>query len=167
MQIFDVVSNSMVTVSQTDFITPNAFVFLYQNLHFLTFRGNGIACWNFNGELVTKFEDHELWHQESNTDNICITEKNDVIISYCCSENKTTGEIVASINVSEILSGKSLAKISSASSIAHLESSGIDVNIESAKVNYALAGVTSLIYNEARNEVYTGNAYGNINRWAN
>ena len=39
--------------------------------------------WNFRGEMVTRFEDHVLWHPDSNTSNIYITSKQDYILSYC------------------------------------------------------------------------------------
>lgn len=42
--------------------------------------------WNFRGELVTSFEDHLLWHPDCNTNNIYITSDQDLIISYCKSE---------------------------------------------------------------------------------
>ena len=50
------VRNSRVTqVSKTSFMTPSAFIFLYENQLFLTFKGQGVAVWNFRGELVTKY----------------------------------------------------------------------------------------------------------------
>ena len=39
--------------------------------------------WNFRGEMVTRFEDHVLWHPDSNTSNIYITSTQDYILSYC------------------------------------------------------------------------------------
>lgn len=64
-------------------MTPSAFIFLYENQLFLTFRNQTVAVWNFRGELVTSFEDHLLWHAECNTNNIYITSDQDLIISYC------------------------------------------------------------------------------------
>lgn len=64
-------------------MTPSAFIFLYENQLFLTFRNRTVAVWNFRGELVTKFEDHLLWHPDCNTNNIYITSDQDLIISYC------------------------------------------------------------------------------------
>lgn len=60
-------------VSQADFATPSAFIFLYENQRFLTFRGRDVTVWNFRGELVTEFEEHKLWHEDCNTNNIYIT----------------------------------------------------------------------------------------------
>ena len=70
-------------VSRTEFMTPSAFIFLYENQLFLTFRNRTVAVWNFRGELVTSFEDHLLWHPDCNTNNIYITSDQDPIISYC------------------------------------------------------------------------------------
>lgn len=73
-------------VSRTEFMTPSAFIFLYENQLFLTFRNRTVAVWNFRGELVTSFEDHLLWHPDCNTNNIYITSDQDLIISYCKAE---------------------------------------------------------------------------------
>ena len=42
-----------------------------------------VTVWNFRGEMVTRFEDHVLWHPDSNTNNIYITSTQDYIFSYC------------------------------------------------------------------------------------
>jgi hypothetical protein len=73
----------MTEVSRNEFMTPSAFIFLYENQLFLTFRNRTVAVWNFRGELVTSFEDHLLWHPDCNTNNIYITSDQDLIISYC------------------------------------------------------------------------------------
>jgi len=70
-------------VCRSEFMTPSAFIFLYENQLFLTFRNRTVAVWNFRGELVTSFEDHLLWHPDCNTNNIYITSDQDLIISYC------------------------------------------------------------------------------------
>lgn len=70
-------------VSKTEFMTPSAFIFLYENQLFLTFRHRMVSVWNFRGKLVTSFEDHLLWHPDCNTNNIYITSDQDLIISYC------------------------------------------------------------------------------------
>ena len=83
----DQVRNSELTeVNRTEFMTPSAFIFLYENHLFLTFRNRTVAVWNFRGELVTSFEDHLLWHPDCNTNNIYITSDQDLIISYCKAE---------------------------------------------------------------------------------
>ena len=48
-----------------------------------TFRNRYVSVWNFRGEMVTRFEDHVLWHPDSNTSNIYITSTQDYIFSYC------------------------------------------------------------------------------------
>lgn len=78
------VRNSQLTeVNRTEFMTPSAFTFLYENQLFLTFRDRTVVVWNFRGELVTSFDDHLLWHPDCNTNNIYITSDQDLIISYC------------------------------------------------------------------------------------
>ncbi|KAM3686379.1 hypothetical protein ACJW31_11G194700 [Castanea mollissima] len=83
LQILDVRNAELMEVSRAEFMTPSAFIFLYANQLFLTFRDRTVAVWNFRGELVTSFEDHLLWHPDCNTNNIYITSDQDLIISYC------------------------------------------------------------------------------------
>uniref|UniRef100_A0A452ZD79 Transducin/WD40 repeat-like superfamily protein n=1 Tax=Aegilops tauschii subsp. strangulata TaxID=200361 RepID=A0A452ZD79_AEGTS len=83
LQILDVRNFQLTEVSSTEFMTPSAFIFLYELQLFLTFRNRSVAVWNFRGELVTSFEDHLLWHPDCNTNNIYITSDQDLIISYC------------------------------------------------------------------------------------
>jgi hypothetical protein len=99
-------------------MTPSAFIFLYENQLFLTFRDRTVAVWNFRGELVTSFEDHLLWHPDCNTNNIYITSDQDLIISYCKadSDDPLSEGNAGSINISNILTGKCLAKIRASNS---------------------------------------------------
>lgn len=102
-------------MSSTDFLTPSAFIFLYENNLFLTFRNRTVAVWNFKGELVTSFEDHLLWHPDCSTNNIYITSEQDLIISYCkadepspsLSDEPPGDATVGSINTGNILTGDS------------------------------------------------------------
>lgn len=73
----------MKEVGSTEFMTPSAFIFLYENQLFLTFRNQTVSVWNFRGELVTSFEDHVLSHPDCNTNNIYITSDQDLIVSFC------------------------------------------------------------------------------------
>ncbi|KAL7180908.1 hypothetical protein ACSBR1_039883 [Camellia fascicularis] len=82
LQILDVRNSELTKVSRTEFMTPSAFIFLYENQLFLTFKNGMVAIWNFREELVTSFEDHLLWHPDCNTNNIYITSDQDLIISY-------------------------------------------------------------------------------------
>ncbi|XP_078172221.1 uncharacterized protein LOC144566176 isoform X1 [Carex rostrata] len=115
LQILDVRSSELTEVSSTDFLTPSAFIFLYENNLFLTFRNRTVAVWNFKGELVTSFEDHLLWHPDCSTNNIYITSEQDLIISYCkadepspsLSDEPPGDAAVGSINTSNILTGDS------------------------------------------------------------
>ncbi|EPS58623.1 hypothetical protein M569_16190, partial [Genlisea aurea] len=184
LQIVDVRNGDITEVSRSEFMTPSAFIFLYENQLFLTFRNRTVAVWNFRGELVTPFEDHLLWHPDCNTNNIYITSDQDLIISYCKtnSSDRVPDGNVGSINISNIFTGKCLAKIkasssSSSSSLPFIESrcvSSCNGNCNSNKCNRirstaaeALEDITALFYDEDRNEIYTGNKYGLVHVWSN
>ncbi|KAL5991413.1 hypothetical protein ACLOJK_012322 [Asimina triloba] len=170
LQILDVRNAELTEVSRTEFMTPSAFIFLYENQLFLTFRNRTVAVWNFRGELVTSFEDHLLWHPDCNTNNIYITSDQDLIISYCKadSDDSSMDRNAGSINISNILTGKCLAKIRAGST----DCSPTRVDCESARrkrpyvsrirntVAEALEDITALFYDEERNEIYTGNRQG-------
>jgi hypothetical protein len=171
-------------VSSTDFLTPSAFIFLYENNLFLTFRDRTVAVWNFKGELVTSFEDHMLWHPDCSTNNIYITSEQDLIISYCKADepshsllpspspsDEPPGETpVGSINMSNILTGKCIAKISANDPELRIcprrrgETGHSSVR---STVREALEDVTALFYDEDRNEMYTGNKHGLVHVWSN
>lgn len=149
--IVDVCKGSFIEVSQTDFPTPSAFIFLYENQLFLTFRGNQVYAWNFKGQIVTKFEDHCLFTPDFHSNSIFISRSQDLIISHCTSENSTRG----SINISSVFSGALLGKISCPDSDGH-----------SAR-GAALDNITSLCFSEQTGTVYTGNRNGMIYAWSN
>lgn len=150
LQIIDVRTTDILYIDEKVFVTPSAFIFLYEYRLFLTFREGKIAVWNFRGELVSTFDDHELWHKNCNTNNIYITNKQDLIISYCKRKKGRTG---GSINISEILNGRCIAKIEC--------KEGDPVSC------HALQNVTALHYNEKDNEIYTGTDDGHIHIWTN
>uniref|UniRef100_A0A6T8IRM7 Uncharacterized protein n=2 Tax=Hemiselmis TaxID=77924 RepID=A0A6T8IRM7_HEMAN len=150
LQIIDVRTGDRTEVSSTQFMTPSAFIFLYENQLFLTFRQRNVAVWNFRGEKVTSFEDHTLWHQDCNTNNIYITSQQDLIISYCKQQD---GSELGSINVSNILNGSCVARVR--------------IRQGNIKDRMALEDVTALFYNEERNEIYTGNRDGKVHVWSN
>eukprot|EP00294_Goniomonas_avonlea_P008555 CAMPEP_0114547908 /NCGR_PEP_ID=MMETSP0114-20121206/4704_1 /TAXON_ID=31324 /ORGANISM="Goniomonas sp, Strain m" /LENGTH=430 /DNA_ID=CAMNT_0001732473 /DNA_START=60 /DNA_END=1352 /DNA_ORIENTATION=+ len=155
LQIVDVRDGDRTEVMCTQFMTPSAFIFLYENQLFLTFRQRNVSVWNFRGEKVTSFEDHTLWHPDCNTNNIYITSHQDLIISYCKSRDNKARDSrdLGSINVSNILNGKCIAKIR--------------CNDSSRPTQMALEDVTALFYNEERNEIYTGNKDGRVHIWSN
>jgi len=62
LQIIDIRTGTRTEVASSQFMTPSAFIFLYENQLFLTFRQRSVAVWNFRGEKVTSFEDHTLWY---------------------------------------------------------------------------------------------------------
>ncbi|XP_020102171.1 uncharacterized protein LOC109719772 isoform X1 [Ananas comosus] len=164
LQILDVRNSQITEVSRTDFITPSAFIFLYELQLFLTFRNHSVAVWNFRGELVTSFEDHLLWHPDCNTNNIYITSDQDIIISYCKADTDDSSAegTAGSINISNILTGKCLGKI---------QASSLDKQTCSSRfkntVSEALDDITALYYDEDRNEIYTGNRHGLVHVWSN
>ncbi|KAJ4850020.1 hypothetical protein Tsubulata_014055 [Turnera subulata] len=175
LQILDVRNFELTEVNRTEFMTPSAFIFLYENQLFLTFRNRTVAVWNFRGELVTSFEDHLLWHPDCNTNNIYITSDQDLIISYCKSDSEDhLSEGNGSINISNILTGKCLAKIKAGNcfirdedeSKLHSKKSRHSSRIRSTAVE-ALEDITALFYDEERNEIYTGNKHGLVHVWSN
>lgn len=178
LEIVDVRTSSIHIVDSTHFMTPSAFIFLYENQLFLTFREHLVSVWNFRGELVTTFEDHMLWHPDCNTNNIYITSSQDLIISYCKNRRKggaygqnrnrvlsnsseegedmDDGSSKGSLNISDIFTGKCLAKI-----VAKKGSPNYQEQLR------ALDDVSALYYNEELNEIYTGSKYGMVNCWSN
>lgn len=165
LQIFDIRNAEQIRIPQEHFKTPSAFIFLYENQLFLTFRQNTVTVWNLRGEKVTTFEDHELWHPDCNTNNIYITSKQDLIVSYCrskqtaapksgSSSGSASPSPVGTVNISSIFSGRCLAKISP-------QEAGADER--HAK---ALQRISAVFYNEVHNEIYTGNEQGLLHIWS-
>ncbi|XP_027352505.1 uncharacterized protein LOC113863206 isoform X1 [Abrus precatorius] len=177
LQILDVRNAELMEVSRTEFMTPSAFIFLYENQLFLTFRNRTVAVWNFRGELVTSFEDHQLWHPDCNTNNIYITSDQDLIISYCKADSDDQwmeGNAAGSINVSNILTGKCMAKINATNSSTKADKcSGRGCSCKQSHSSHmstvaeALEDITALFYDEDRNEIYTGNRHGFVHVWSN
>ncbi|XP_074557970.1 uncharacterized protein LOC141813869 isoform X2 [Curcuma longa] len=173
LQILDVRNTDLIEVSKNEFMTPSAFIFLYENHLFLTFRDRTVSVWNFRGELVTSFEDHQLWHLDCNTNNIYITSDQNLIISYCKAEDgcdKQGVSPVGSINMSNILTGKCIAKICPLDpTLQPASRKRKDTNRSTIRstIREALEDVTALFYDEERNEIYTGNKQGLIHVWSN
>ncbi|KAI3781417.1 hypothetical protein L2E82_11431 [Cichorium intybus] len=172
LQILDVRNAEVREVGSTEFMTPSAFIFLYENQLFLTFRNQTVSVWNFRGELVTSFEDHVLSHPDCNTNNIYITSDQDLIVSFCKADNdQLTDRRAGSINISNIWTGKCIAKINSSNAISCKDEEGSSsVNgkrIEVNMVEEALEDITALYFDEDRNEIYTGNSNGLVHVWSN
>ncbi|CAD6270067.1 unnamed protein product [Miscanthus lutarioriparius] len=171
IQIIDVWSSELIEVSATKFMTPSAFIFLYENNLFLTFLNRTVAVWNLRGELVTSFEDHLLWHHNCSTNDVYITSDQDLIISYCKSEAVAEDGTVTpfgSINAREIMTGKCIAKLSANNlSVVPRGNSNSDSkrSLVQSTVSEAMEDVTALLYNEERNEIYTGNSKGLVHVW--
>nr|XP_040248848.1 uncharacterized protein LOC109760549 [Aegilops tauschii subsp. strangulata] len=179
LQIIDVRNSGLIEVNKTEFMTPSAFIFLYENNLFLTFCNRTVAAWNFRGELVTSFDDHELWHPNCNTNNIYITADQDLIISYCkvsgggtndADDEGREGSRMGSINMSNIFTGKCVAKISALDPtlmVAPRRKGDTSRSTIRSSVSDALEDITALFYDEDRNEIYTGNSRGLVHVWSN
>lgn len=168
LQIVDVRTAELISVERSHFLTPSAFIFLYEKRMFLTFRKRQVSVWSFRGELVTTFEDHLLWHSDSHTNSIYITQNQDLILSYCnAGDASEEGESPpGTINVSWIANGKSLAKISNKPAAE----TDFDGGVVAPRMNGqedALKEVTALFYNERRGEIYSGNRDGRVHVWSN
>lgn len=78
-----------------------------------------------------------------------------------------------SINISNILTGKCLAKINASN--GYLKADECSSSSSNSKncarmrstVTEALEDITSLFYDEERNEIYTGNRHGLVHVWSN
>ena len=144
--------------------------------------GQSRFCWNLRtlpaattvfekiwdtDDLVTSFDDHELRYRGCNTNNIYITSEQDHIISYCQDGSQADNEsfVVGSINISNIHTGKRIAKITRENGVDRhpLKSGAADGN---ERVTRALKDVTSLFYDEERNEIFTGSRSGLVHVWA-
>ncbi|XP_071722074.1 uncharacterized protein [Rutidosis leptorrhynchoides] len=171
LQILDVRNAEVKEVGSTEFMTPSAFIFLYENQLFLTFRNQTVSVWNFRGELVTSFEDHVLSHPDFSTNNIYITSDQDFIVSFCKADNDQENVPTAgSINISNIWTGKCISKINSSNAIPPKdegESSSNQRKIDMNMVEQALVNITALYFDEERNEIYTGDSNGLVHVWSN
>eukprot|EP00177_Eucheuma_denticulatum_P001637 GFKZ01002942.1.p1 GENE.GFKZ01002942.1~~GFKZ01002942.1.p1 ORF type:complete len:474 (+),score=66.82 GFKZ01002942.1:233-1654(+) len=151
LQIIDVLTGRRIDVEHSHFLLPNAFIFLYESEHFLTFQRREVSVWNFQGDRITTFEDHTLFHSDSIASSIYITQQQDMIISYCQQEGDCNH---GSINVSSIETGKALGKIT------------CGPNHSPDHIN-GLKGISCLYYNEERNEIYSGSKDGHLYVWSN
>ncbi|KAK1399711.1 UDP-N-acetylglucosamine--N-acetylmuramyl-pyrophosphoryl-undecaprenol N-acetylglucosamine transferase like [Heracleum sosnowskyi] len=141
-------------------------------------RDRTVAVWNSGGDLVTSYEDHLIWHPDSKSNIICLTNQN-LIISYCKvhSNDRQEAQKAGSVNISNILTGKCLAKINAGNThlLKECECSGRRCNASKAirateitsTVQEALENVTALFYDEDRNELYTGSKNGLLHVWSN
>lgn len=127
MQLVDVAArHACVELSESEFPTPGAFIFLYENSLFLTFSKREIGVWNFSGQRVASFDDHFNFFADCNTSNVFISHEQDLIVSYCLTHTQIAAlknrqadpdawlkakERSGCINVSHIFSGKCIAKI--------------------------------------------------------
>eukprot|EP00736_Rhodelphis_marinus_P004162 Rmarinus@m.4567 len=174
LHIINVKNGDLLQIPSVAFPTPSAFIFLYENSMFLTFRNRNVSIWNFKGELVTKFEDQDLWHSDNSTNNVYITSNQDLIISYCRPKKGSCRHNMESIrhgtiNISSIRTGKLVNKITCASACDEVMIGKAGMTRRMCcedDVVEALVDVTSLYFNESRNEIYTGSKKGLIYCWS-
>lgn len=76
-------TSELIEVVDTEFFNPSALIFLYRKNLFMCFQGTKLEVWSFHGELFTSFEDNTLQHGIVNSNNIYITDDQEIIISYC------------------------------------------------------------------------------------
>lgn len=142
-----------VTIPVHEFATPRAFIYLYENRYFLTFRGCRVTAWDFHGRRVTDFEDHVLTNCSTNTNSVYITSAQDEIVSFCQSRAEETVGSAGSIHISNVLTGRCVKRIAP--------------NAREPDLTHALTDITVLFYCEESNEIYTGNRQGFIHVWSN
>eukprot|EP00192_Tetraselmis_astigmatica_P003969 CAMPEP_0117685326 /NCGR_PEP_ID=MMETSP0804-20121206/21669_1 /TAXON_ID=1074897 /ORGANISM="Tetraselmis astigmatica, Strain CCMP880" /LENGTH=468 /DNA_ID=CAMNT_0005496569 /DNA_START=135 /DNA_END=1542 /DNA_ORIENTATION=+ len=166
LQIVNLRTDCHIEVGRTESMTPAAFIFLYEKEMFLTFQPCSVSVWNFQGELITVFEDNQMWCPDSRTNNIFITHQQDTIISFSledrCGEQSTADRLGSRgfISVSDILTGKCLARIEAPGTPGCLPLTGL-----AERTAAALTDVTALFYDEDRNEIYTGTRDGLVHMW--
>ena len=168
LQIFDINTDSLIKIVGTEDFTPSAFIFLHHNRTFLTFDGRKVEVWDFNGKRVTSFEDHDLWQENCNTNNIYITKKQDILISYC--KHVEDESEPGSINISDMFTGKALGKVHGD---VDSDDEGKDQDWQQTefglrtKKQRALSQMSALYFNEDDQEIYTGNPDGTVTVWRN
>ena len=93
LKIIDIKTKREAEVPASQHMTPSAFIFLYENKLFLTFRNREVQVWDFGAErIVSEFEDHRLWHSTPQANNIYITSAQDVLVSYCRPAPRGSGD---------------------------------------------------------------------------
>jgi hypothetical protein len=142
LQIIDVLSGNTIQLSKPWFKkTPPCF-FLYKKQLFLTVHVETVRVWNLQGEVVASYRNRFL----RSPGTLChFTRDEELLLSY----NKLSQ---SSINIVDILTGNCYAEI------------GGDQDV---RLRNAFEDITTLVYDEERNEIYTGNARGIVHVWSN
>ena len=142
LQIIDVLSGNTIQLSKPWFKkTPPCF-FLYKKQLFLTVHVETVRVWNLQGEVVASYRNRFL----RSPGTLChFTRDEELLLSY----NKLSQP---SINIVDILTGNCYAEI------------GGDQDV---RLRNAFEDITTLVYDEERNEIYTGNARGIVHVWSN
>ena len=163
-------------------LQASSFMFLFEKRLFLTVEGKSLSVWNFQGETVARFEDHELWNGASSATNIVVSESQEFVISYCTHRNEdgkkkiycsckldivlgsrskkifSSGVVEGSINVSDSQTGARLAKVTK----SQLQ---YDNEEDQRIYSHALEDITALSYNEKSSELFTGTRDGTVYVW--
>eukprot|EP00823_Brevimastigomonas_motovehiculus_P008176 TRINITY_DN7455_c0_g1_i1.p1 TRINITY_DN7455_c0_g1~~TRINITY_DN7455_c0_g1_i1.p1 ORF type:complete len:432 (+),score=67.13 TRINITY_DN7455_c0_g1_i1:100-1395(+) len=150
VQIVDIRTKEVKTIDKSIFQTPSASIFLHKKHHLLTFKDRSVQLWNLNGELVTRYDDHDLERPDSITNFVHISHYQDFIVSYCRDKKSKDDPC---IHISNTFSGKLVSKITG------------DEQIDDEKIQQkrqALSDITSLHYNEEMGEIYTGGKDGMV-----
>ncbi|CAM8970727.1 unnamed protein product [Rhodiola kirilowii] len=170
LQILNVHNMKLTEVSLNEFTTLSGYICLFKSQLFLTFRNGSIAVWNFRGELVTSIEGPLLLKSDRKTNNIHVSNAEDLIISYCKADAEDQGPDVdsggVSININNIQTGRCLAKINVDNGCPNAEEFSNDTSMRN-RVADALRDITAIFYDEQRNEIYSGNMQGLVHMWSN
>jgi WD40 repeat protein len=150
MEIVDVHLGSTVRVPTSLFPTPNGFIFLFSKNQFITYNKHEVLVWNFEGHLQTRFQNHNLFYPTQSPSIMCVNTSQDVIFSYCREERSTRGNV----HISSLDDGHFIGRINRAQLPDQPELRGV------------LDEITSLTYNETREELYTGGRHGQIHVWS-
>lgn len=143
LHIVNLKTGLVTQASKTGIVTPNSFIYLHSQQRFLTIQDRGVKLFDFNGQMLARFEDVNLWSLDCAELSSCVfvAKQQDLLVSL--SKHPLTSK--ACFIVSDIASGRRIACV---------EADAQD-------------GTTALFYNEETNEIYTGNRDGMLNIWSN
>ncbi|KAG8457968.1 hypothetical protein KFE25_012639 [Diacronema lutheri] len=91
LRITDVRTGEQRAIAADALGAPSGFIYLFEMERFLTFGHGQVHAWDFDGRLVTHFEDHTLWHADCSTNNIFISSGQQLLISHCRSPTDESG----------------------------------------------------------------------------
>eukprot|EP00007_Cunea_sp_BSH-02190019_P003072 CAMPEP_0174235938 /NCGR_PEP_ID=MMETSP0417-20130205/5224_1 /TAXON_ID=242541 /ORGANISM="Mayorella sp, Strain BSH-02190019" /LENGTH=568 /DNA_ID=CAMNT_0015314517 /DNA_START=198 /DNA_END=1901 /DNA_ORIENTATION=+ len=152
MQIVDVQTNHTVQVPTSLFPTPGGFIFLFSKNQFITYNKHEVLVWDFEGRLQTRFENHHLYSVSQSPSIMCVNTSQDVIFSYC-RDDRDGRSNRGNVHISSLDDGRLIGRID-------------DTQLpDQPEFRSVLDEITSLTYNESREELYTGGRHGQIHVW--